>query len=119
MEWLKAKRAFFYHSQYSAFAIIMHKLTGTREYGCVWDFVLSHDIYGPTQIAYVPQDIDLLKDIPCLTTLHVHSSQCEDIVVRVAEVGSLDLVGLHKHAADDPCVMALKRFRPNLRVVTK
>ena len=97
----------------------MHKLTGTWEYGYVWEIVLSHDIHRPLQIRYEPQDIDLLKDMPCLITLHVHSSQREDTVVRLAEVGSLELVGLHAHAADDPSVMMLKRLRPNLRVDTK
>ena len=119
MALLKAKGTFLYHNQYDAFATIMHQLTGTWGYGDVCEIVLSHDIYGPTQIRYDPQDIDLLKDMPCLTALHVYSSQRDDTLVRLAEVGSLGLVGLHTHAADDPGVMKLKRLRPDLQLDTE
>ena len=100
-------------------ALAYARLTGRWTYGDLWELILSHDPHGPLQIAFDPQDIDLLKDFPYLTTLHVYSPQREETIVRLADIDSLELVGLHMVDANDAGVVTLKKLRPDLKVVTK
>ncbi len=116
---LKADGTLLYRDQFDMFAVAMARWTGRWNYGDVRELVLAHDLYKPLPITFSPQEIDLLRDFPCLKDLEIHSAQCEETIVRLAEVDSLEFVALRMNSANDPGVSKLEALRPDLEVVTK
>ena len=119
MERLKSRGTFLYQTQEDTLATILRRSTGTLAYGDVVEIILAHDVYKPLPIEFDPDEIDHLKDFPYLKTLHIHSSQRTETILRLADVTSLEVVGLHTHDATDPGVLALRRLRPDLQIITK